>query len=76
MSFVDILPWIHIVLSIVLIILILLQTRDSGGLGGAFGGGGDGGTFNKRRGAEKILFNSTIIAGILFAIVSILWLFI
>ena len=57
----------EIVLAIFLITAILLQQRGTG-IGGAFGGGGgDGGNvFATRRGAERILFYSTIVASILF----------
>lgn len=48
-----------------------MQDRSSG-VGGAFGGGdGGGGQFQKRRGAEKILFNVTIVTIIIFASLSI-----
>jgi len=41
------------------------------GVGGAFGGG-DGGAINHtRRGFEKLLFRSTIIIGILFAVTAL-----
>lgn len=57
-------PYVQIILSVLLVGGILLQQRGAG-LGGAFGGG-DGFGFNTRRGAEKVLFNATIIIGILF----------
>jgi len=64
---VNILPWIQIVLSLILIAIILLQ-QSSAGAGGAFGGG-DGGAINHtRRGFEKLLFKATIIIAILFVI--------
>ncbi len=56
------------ILSILIVILILLQSQGSG-LGSAWGGGGE--TYHTKRGIEKVLFNSTIILVILFAIVSI-----
>ena len=63
----DILPWIQIVLSLILVAIILLQ-QSSAGVGGAFGGG-DGGAINHtRRGFEKFLFKSTIILATLFVI--------
>ncbi len=62
---VNILPWIQIILSLILVAIILLQ-QSSAGVGGAFGGG-DGGAINHtRRGFEKLLFRATIIIAILF----------
>jgi len=64
---VNILPWIQIVLSLILVAIILLQ-QSSAGVGGAFGGG-DGGAINHtRRGFEKLLFRTTITIAILFVI--------
>ncbi|HEY4486431.1 MAG TPA: preprotein translocase subunit SecG [Candidatus Paceibacterota bacterium] len=61
-----ILPWLQIGLSILLIGAILLQ-QSSAGTGGAFGGS-DGGSFNTRRGFEKVLFRATIVLAILFGL--------
>jgi protein translocase SecG subunit len=65
-----ILPALQIILSVILIAGVILQS-SSASLGGAFGGSDnvDAG-YHTRRGFEKWLFNGTIIAGILFAIVS------
>jgi preprotein translocase subunit SecG len=68
------LPYIEIGLSLLLIIGIVLQQRGAS-LGGAFGGDNFASTFYKRRGAEKFLFNATIVVAILFvasAVVSFL----
>ena len=66
----QILPYIQVVLSILLVAGILLQ-RSEASLGSAFGGGdATGGKFS-RRGFEKVLFNSTIIIAVLFAISSL-----
>jgi preprotein translocase subunit SecG len=59
---------IQIIIAISLIGLILIQS-SKGGLGSAWGGGGE---FRTRRGAEKIIFKSTIVVSILFLIVSII----
>lgn len=59
------LPYAQIVLSLLLIMGIVLQTRGAG-LGGAFGGDNYASTFYKRRGAEKFLFNATIVIALLF----------
>lgn len=61
---VNILPWVQIALSILLVALILIQ-QSSAGVGGAFGG--DGSAINHtRRGFEKLLFRATIVIAILF----------
>ncbi|MEI7579622.1 MAG: preprotein translocase subunit SecG [bacterium] len=54
----------ELVISALVIISILLQQQGSG-LGSVFGGGG-GESYRSKRGAEKILFNITIILIILF----------
>lgn len=61
------LPYIQIVLSLLLITGIVLQNRGAS-LGGAFGGDNFASTFYKRRGAEKFLFNATIVIAILFVL--------
>ena len=60
-----ILPYIEITLSLLLIVGIVLQQRGAG-LGGAFGGDNFASTFYKRRGAEKFLFQATIVIALLF----------
>lgn len=62
-----ILPYIQIALAILLIGAVLLQQTGSG-LGGAFGGDNFSAGFHTRRGAEKILFNATIVFATLFAL--------
>ena len=59
------LPYIEITLAILLVAGIILQNRGAS-LGGAFGGDNFASTFYKRRGAEKFLFNATIVIAILF----------
>ena len=61
----NLLPYIQIILSILLIIVVLVQQSDAG-LGSAFGGADDMSGGHTRRGAEKMVFNSTIVLGILF----------
>lgn len=61
------LPYIEITLSLLLIIGIVLQQRGAN-LGGAFGGDNFASTFYKRRGAEKFLFQATIVVAILFVV--------
>ena len=62
---VQILPYIQIVLSLLLIAGVLLQ-RSEASLGSAFGGDGSTGGRFMRRGFEKILFNTTLVIAILF----------
>lgn len=56
------------IIAIFLIASILMQNRGSG-LGAVFGG--DFGGFHTKRGFEKFLFRSSIILGILFAVVAL-----
>ena len=58
----------QIIVSVALIGAILLQAKGSG-LGSVFGG--DGSVFRTRRGAEKGLFQLTIILAIAFGLLSI-----
>jgi preprotein translocase subunit SecG len=63
----SLLPYTQIVLSVLLVGAILLQ-RTGAQVGGAFGGSDNwSSAFHTRRGAEKILFNATIILAVLFA---------
>ena len=59
----------QIILSVLLVAGILMQSKTSG-LSGAFGGDDSQGTFQTRRGLEKLVFNVTIVTGVLFALVS------
>ncbi len=63
----NILPYIQIVLSVLLVASILTQ-QTGNDIGGAFGGGDDFSNRHTRRGMEKTLFNITIIIAVLFAI--------
>ena len=69
-AFVSALPYAEIILSVLLIIGIVLQQRGST-LGGAFGGDNFASTFYKRRGAEKFLFNATIVIAVLLVLAAI-----
>ena len=71
----NILPYIQIILSVVLIIAVLLQ-QSGAGVGGALGGGESGGLYTTRRGFEKFLFVLTIVVGIVFALSSFIAIFI
>lgn len=64
------LPYIEIALALLLIVGIVLQQRGAS-LGGAFGADNFASTFYKRRGAEKFLFNATIVLAVLFVLSAI-----
>ncbi|MEK7553909.1 MAG: preprotein translocase subunit SecG [Patescibacteria group bacterium] len=68
-ALVSALPYAEIILSILLIVGIVLQQRGAT-LGGAFGGDNFASTFYKRRGAEKFLFNATIVIAILLMLLA------
>ena len=69
-ALVSALPYAEIILSILLIVGIVLQRRGAT-LGGAFGGDNFASTFYKRRGAEKFLFNATILIAILLVLAAV-----
>ena len=60
------LPYIQIALSVLIILAILLQKTGSS-RGGACGADNFSSGFHTRRGAERVLFYTTIILAILFA---------
>jgi len=61
---------ITIILGLILIGLIIMQAKGTG-LGSGFGGS-DISFYGTKRGAEKVLFVSTIIVSILFLTVSLI----
>ena len=66
----SILPYIQIGISVLLILAVLLQQTGAQN-GGALGGSDTSGSvFHTRRGLEKVLFISTIVLGVLFALTS------
>jgi preprotein translocase subunit SecG len=68
----SLLPYIQIILSVILVATILLQ-RTGAQVGGAFGGSDNfSSAFHTRRGMEKVLFRSTIVIAILFAVSALL----
>lgn len=69
-TLINILPWIHAAVAILLVVVILIQ-RSSEGLGSAFGGSSTGGVFHTKRGLEKHLFILTVILGIGFGLTSL-----
>jgi preprotein translocase subunit SecG len=62
---------IQIILCLAVIAFILLQVRGAG-LGSAFGGSSAGSVFKTRRGVERLIFNTTIVFVVLFALISLL----
>ena len=64
---------LQIVVSVLLIGAILIQSRGSG-LGVAFGG--SNAVYRTKRGAEKIIFRSTIVLAFLFLLTSLAHLFV
>ena len=69
--------WLLIILaiiSILLIVTILMQRANTDGAG--FGGDSVGGISTKKRGLEKVLFQTTIIVAIIFVLVNFAILFI
>lgn len=58
----------QIVLALVLMLSVLLQQRGAG-LGAGFGG--DSAVFTTKRGAEKLLYNGTIVIAIIFFAISL-----
>lgn len=55
---------VQIIIAICLITAVLLQVKGQG-LGGIFGGS-DSGIYKTRRGAERTLFNLTVVLVVLF----------
>ncbi len=64
----NVLIFVQIFISILLITLILSQAKGAG-LGSAWGGGSE--FYSTRRGMEKIIFIATIILAALFLLLSI-----
>lgn len=65
-SLLSILPYIQISLAVLTVAGVIFQ-QSSASLGGAFGGGDNwSASFHTRRGAEKAVFNGTLVVAILF----------
>lgn len=71
----EVLPYVQIGLSVLLIVAVLLQ-RTGASLGGAFGADNFSSGFHTRRGLERTLFHATIALGILFAVSALISLLI
>ena len=63
------LPYVQVVLSFLLVGAILLQ-QTGASLGSAFGGDNFSAGVHTRRGSEKVLFNATIVLGVIFVLVT------
>ncbi|MFA5829105.1 MAG: preprotein translocase subunit SecG [Candidatus Gracilibacteria bacterium] len=67
------LRYFQAVVSLLLILAILVQNRSSG-LSATFGGSD---TFHvTKRGAEKVIFQATIVLGVIFVLSSLAFLFV
>lgn len=66
----NILKYAIAVVSGLLVVAVVLQVRG-GGIGQVFGGASGGEFYRSKRGLEAFLYNSTIILGILFAVLAI-----
>jgi len=67
------LKYFQLIISILLIVSILIQKRGAG-LSDTFGGSNT--IYTTKRGAEKVVFNATIILAVLFVLSSIAFLFV
>lgn len=67
------LPYIQMALAIILIALILVQERSSG-ISSLLGGDGQG-TYQSRRGFERVIFAGTIAASAAFAALALVQLY-
>jgi len=65
----NLLLWLQIAVSVLLVTAILLQQKGVG-LGAAFGGSGQ--IYRSKRGLEKSLFIGTIILTVLFVVIALL----
>lgn len=66
----QIISYIQIVLSVIMVALILIQHSDES-LGSAFGASGSEGQYRTRRGAELYVFRATIVVVVLFVLSAI-----
>ena len=66
------LPYIQIILAVLITASVLLQSSEASA-GGTFGGTDNWNAgYHTRRGFEKVIFNATIVFGLLFALSSLL----
>ena len=67
------LPYIQLALAILTIVLVLVQERSSGG--SSLLGNGSDGTYQARRGIERVIFFATIVSTVAFAALSLAQLY-
>ncbi len=67
----QILFFVQIAFSIILIVLISIQQRGTA-LGSGFGGGGGGEFYSQRRGIQKKIYYATIATAGIFIVLSVL----
>lgn len=65
---------LQIIISVLFILSVMVQQRSSG-LSSAFGGSA-GAVQSTKRGAEKVVFNASIILAIIFVAISLAFIFI
>ncbi len=68
------LKYFQLIVSVLLIISVLMQSRTTGFQAANLASGSTIQT--KRRGAEKVLFNATIVLAILFVLTSLIFIFV
>jgi len=69
MDLIRVLKTIQLVIALTITFFVLIQSKGQG-LSSAFGG--MAGQYRTKRGVEKLLFNLTIVTGILFVVNSLL----
>ena len=67
----QVLYYLQIITSVLLIILIAIQQRGTA-LGACFGGGGE--VYTSRRGAQKNIYYATIAAATVFLVLGVIYL--
>ena len=67
------LKYFQLIVSALLVVSILLQNRTSGL---SVGGSSSGGVQTTKRGAEKVIFNASIVFAVLFVLSSLAFLFV
>jgi len=66
---------IHLLISLLLMVAILVQNKSSG-LSGAISGQGGTAMKSTKRGAEKVVFQATVVLAVLFVGVSLTFIFV
>jgi len=66
---------IHLIISLLLMVAILVQNKSSG-LSGALSGQSNAAIKSTKRGAEKVVFQATVVLAVLFVVVSLAFIFV